>query len=127
MEHLDEIYTIFKCKAVFQGGYMRFLKSDLKKELMSGNFIYKNGVYLSWYERKNFFKIKKFVSLHEGAGYGREVFMEALERFREKDIFLKVKKDNERAIKFYELNNFFCVSGDDKYLQYIRRKDFLLV
>mgnify|MGYP003125570058 CR=1 FL=1 len=94
---------------------------------MSGNFIYKNGVYLSWYERKNFFKIKKFVSLHEGAGYGREVFMEALERFREKDIFLKVKKDNERAIKFYELNNFFCVSGDDKYLQYIRRKDFLLV
>ena len=126
MEDLDEIYAIFKTKKVFQGGYMRFLKSDLKKELISGNYIYRNGVYLSWYERKNFFKIKKFRLNLPLYINGREVFLEALEIFRDKDVYLKVKKGNDRAIRFYELNNFFCLYGDDKYLQYIRRKDFLL-
>ena len=71
MDDLEEIYAIFKTKEVFQGGYMRFLKSDLKKELVSGNYIYRDGAYISWIDKGKYIKLKKFVSLYEGQGYGR--------------------------------------------------------
>lgn len=127
MDNLEEIYAIFKTKKVFQGGYMRFLKSDLKKELLSGNYIYRDGAYISWIDKGKYIKLKKFVSLYEGQGYGLSVFREFMDRIvDDRDVYLKVLKTNKRAIDFYERNCFVCMFDYKKYFQYVFRKSFLL-
>ena len=127
MADLEEIYAIFKTKEVFQGGYMRFLKSDLKKELFSGNYIYRDGAYISWIDKGKYIKLKKFVSLYEGQGYGLSVFREFMDCVvGDKDVYLKVLKSNQRAIDFYEKNSFVCMFDCDRYYQYVFRKSFLL-
>ena len=127
MENLEEIYAIFKTKEVFKGGYLRFLKNDLRKELKSGNFIYKDGAYISWIDKGNYIKLKKFVSLYEGQGYGLSVFREFMNSVPgDKDVYLKVLKTNQRAIDFYERNSFVCMFDYDKYYQYLFRRSFLL-
>lgn len=127
MDNLEEIYAIFKTKKVFQGGYMRFLKCDLKKELVKGNYIYRDGAYISWIDKGNYIKIKKFVSLYEGQGYGLSVFREFMDKVvDDRDVYLKVLKTNQRAIDFYEKNCFVCIFDYEKYYQYMFRKSFLL-
>ena len=103
---MEEIYNIFKTKSVFQGGYMRYLKGDLQREIKRGTYIFEDGVYLSWLVKKDHIKIKKFVSKNENEGKGKKVFSKFLSKYPNEKKILKVKSNNHRAIRFYEKNNF---------------------
>tara|TARA_R100000278_G_scaffold118342_1_gene98890 strand:+ start:660 stop:1019 length:360 start_codon:yes stop_codon:yes gene_type:complete len=113
---MQHIYNIFKEKEVFQGGYMRYLKSDLKRELKRGSYIFQDGVYLSWVVKKDCIKIKKFVSKTENKGNGTKIFSIFLSMFPKLKKILKVQKKNHNAIKFYEKHNFKIVKLEKDFI-----------
>ena len=113
---MEEIYNIFKSKEQFQGGYMRFLKKDLKTEIARGTYFYEDGVYLSWLVKKDCINIKKFVSEKENEGKGSRIFRKFLSKYPNEKKILKVKKNNLKAIAFYKRFSFLEVESDDKFL-----------
>lgn len=114
---MEDIYNIFKSKDVFNGGYMRYLKTELARELASDRYIYEDDVYLSWgCLRKGKRKIKKFVSLNEGKGKGSRIFSKFLSKHKNETLWLKVKKENINAIRFYKRFNFEQVKLDNNFV-----------
>ena len=116
---LNELVDIFKLyPKIFPRGYFRFLKKTLSEKINKKEIIYEKGVLLTWTEykkktkispsisiNKGEIKINQLVNKNQGNNMAKEIFVNFL-KTKKTNMFLTVKKDNKRAIRFYELNDF---------------------
>ena len=118
---VKEIYDIFKQEPIFQNAYMRFLYQDIKRNIDKGTYIYQDGVYLDYlvYKRKEEVKLNRIISKNKGKGNATKVILQFLSKFKNKDIILKVDKNNIKAINLYIKVGFILEKElDNFYLQY---------
>ena len=109
------IFLSKKYPNVFPSGYFRFLKSKLQKHIDNNTLQYKNGVLLTWkIYKKNYGLFKKgdvklcqLINNIPGNGESSYAIIEFLTKY--KKVWLEVKTDNERAIKFYKKMGFKIV------------------
>ena len=120
--NIQELINIFKLYPnIFPGGYYRFLKGRLSDKILKKELIYKDDVILTWtkYKRKtkisptisilkDEIKINQLVNKNQGNGMAKKIFQDFLNK-HETIFYLDVKKDNERAIRFYKKNKFVIV------------------
>ena len=100
---------------VFPRGYFRFLKSTLQKHINNDTIQYKNGVLLTWkiYKKncglfkKDDVKICQLINNTPGNGESSYAIIEFLTKH--KRVWLQVKTDNKRAVKFYKKMGFKIV------------------
>ena len=113
---MEDIYNIFKTKDVFDGGYMRILKTELARDLASGKYIFEDDAYISWgCIRKGKRKIKRLVSLNERKGKGTKIFSKFLSLHSNEHLWVKIKKENKNAIHFYTRFGFEQVKLDNNF------------
>lgn len=109
-----------KYPEVFPSGYFRFLKTNLNESYVKGTYIYRDGVLLTYkrYKKKTSMACKgdylldKMISINPGNGKAQEVieeFLGTIGGFHR--CFVKVSKDNTRAIQFYQRNGFGIYEG----------------
>lgn len=131
MSTVDKMVKIFKqYPKIFPRGYFRFLKGNLEEKMRNKCVIFKNGVILTWKKYKKVpskfksiglnvgdIKINQLVNKHQGNGKAKKIFLAFLKKHKNKNIVLDVKKDNNRAIRFYKKNGFKKV-GETTFGQY---------
>ena len=117
---VKRIVSIFKqYPKIFPRGYFRYLESSIKDRIQKKEIIFKNGVVLTWNKyRKTVkktskcifkpgdIKIKQLVNKNEGNGAAKKIFLEFLKKHQKCTLWLEVRKNNTRAIKFYKKNGF---------------------
>ena len=121
---VKEIVKIFQqYPDIFPSGYFKFLSGVIDKHKKNKTLIYKNGVVLTWTEykktvnkgsqkctiQKGDIKINQLVNKNEGNGKAKKIFLKFLEKYKNKPLWLEVREDNKRAIKFYKKNKFKMV------------------
>lgn len=118
---IDKWYDVFrKYPEVFPDAYFRFLKANLEESFKKGNFIESGPVLLTWkqyqkgtdYAEKGDFSLEKMVSSNPGDGSAQRVIEQFLRKVpRNSTCYLKVAKNNNRAICFYKKNGFRTVKA----------------
>tara|TARA_B100000795_G_scaffold42904_1_gene28105 strand:- start:1601 stop:2083 length:483 start_codon:yes stop_codon:yes gene_type:complete len=120
---IKKIVKIFKqYPEIFPRGYFRFLEGSLKEKFMNKEIIFKNGVVLTWKKykvnpgkyskyniKKGDIKINQLVNKTQGNGHVKKIFLKFLKKHKKTNLFLDVRKNNKRAIKFYKKNGFVKV------------------
>lgn len=120
--NVKELIDLFRLyPEIFPRGYFRFLKKTLNEKIKSNQLIYKNEVLLTWtkYKKKTKIspnitinkgeiKINQLINKNQGNKMAKKIFMDFLKE-KKTPMYLIVKQNNERAIKFYLKNNFFIV------------------
>ena len=104
---------------IFPSGYFRFLGARLQNHIDKKTLIYKNGVILTWVKyQKTVKKSKKciikpgdvkldqIVNKNQGNGAAKKILLEFLKKHEKNRIWLEVRKNNKRAIRFYKKNGF---------------------
>lgn len=104
---------------IFPSGYFRFLGARLENHLNKKTIIFKQGVILTWIEyqktvkkseeciyKPGDVKLDQIVNKNPGNGKAKKVMLKFLKKNKNNTVWLEVKKDNKRAIEFYEKNGF---------------------
>ena len=104
---------------IFPSGYFRFLGGRLENHLKKNTIIFKNGVILTWIKyqktvkkseeciyKPGDVKLDQIVNKNPGNGKAKKVMLQFLKKNKNNTVWLEVKKDNKRAIDFYERNGF---------------------
>jgi len=104
---------------IFPSGYFRFLAARLENHINKNTLWYRNGVVLTWIKyqktvKKNDkciikpgdVKLDQIVNKNQGNGAAKKVVMQFLKKFEKNRIWLEVRANNKRAIKFYRKNGF---------------------
>jgi len=104
---------------IFPSGYFRFLAARLENHINKNTLWYRNGVVLTWIKyqktvKKNDkciikpgdVKLDQIVNKNQGNGAAKKVVMQFLKKFEKNRIWLEVRSNNKRAIKFYRKNGF---------------------
>lgn len=123
IKNLEKIFKQYP--DIFPRGYYRFFETSMRNKIKNKEIIFKKGVILTWkiYKRnpgksklmnKGDLKINQLVNKNQGNGMAKKIFVDFLKKHNDKNIFLDVKKDNKRAIKFYKKNGFKKV-GNTKF------------
>ncbi len=101
---------------------------------------YKNGVVLTWTVYKKTvkkspkcafmpgdIKINQLVNKTQGNGKAKTMFLNFINKHKKKTLWLEVRRDNKRAIRFYKKNGFKKVCetkfGDIKGIMMRRKKE----
>ncbi len=116
---VKEIVKIFQqYPDIFPRGYFRFLTGTLDKHEKNGTLIYRNGVVLTYTKykvsvNKYKFKIKpgdikinQLVNKNQGNGAAKKIVLQFLKKFEKNRIWLEVRANNKRAIRFYKDRGF---------------------
>ena len=117
---MEEIVKIFQqYPNVFPSGYFRFLKGTLREKFQNKEIIFENGVVLTWkkykvnpgkYAKYNFkkgdIKINHLVNKNQGNGEAKKIFLQFIEKHKDKNLLIDVRTNNQRAINFYKKNGF---------------------
>lgn len=119
IEQIDEIYKIFRhYKEIFP----HIRKDKLFEMIEKGNVIYQNDVVITFqkYKKtvnlgnikipKGSYIIHQIVTKYQGEGKARKILNDFID-FTEGNIYLSVRKNNYRAIRFYEKNGFKAISN----------------
>ena len=104
---------------IFPSGYFRFLAARLENHINKNTLWYRNGVVLTWIKyqktvKKNDkciikpgdVKLDQIVNKNQGNGAAKKVVMQFLKKFEKNRIWLEVRANNKRAIRFYRKNGF---------------------
>ena len=104
---------------IFPSGYFRFLAARLENHLNKNTLWYRNGVVLTWIQYKKTVKktpkcivkpgdvkLDQIVNKNQGNGAAKKVVLQFLKKFRKNRIWLEVRANNKRAIRFYRKNGF---------------------
>lgn len=105
---------------IFPKGYFRYFEISMRKKIENKEIIFKNGVILTWKKYKKTpsgiykklklkpgdIKVNQLVNKNQGNGMAKKVFVSFLKKFKSNDIYLDVRLDNKKAIKFYKKNGF---------------------
>ena len=104
---------------IFPSGYFRFLAARLENHINKNTLWYRNGVVLTWIQyqktvKKNDkciikpgdVKLDQIVNKNQGNGAAKKVVMQFLKKFEKNRIWLEVRANNKRAIRFYRKNGF---------------------
>ena len=111
---MEQYIKLFKkYPTIFNGGYFKWLYKELQKHIDNDTIQYEDGVLLTWtkykrksqYHKKNDIKINHMINETPGNGKSGQKMKEFISR-QNSTIWLEVKKNNERAIKFYEKEGF---------------------
>ena len=119
-EKIKKIVKIFQqYPDIFPRGYFKFLPATLEKHIDNKTLQYKNGVVLTWTKYKKTvrkspkctllpddIKINQLVNKTQGNGAAKKMFLNFLNKHSKKTIWLEVRADNKRAIRFYKKNKF---------------------
>lgn len=117
---IKKLINIFKLyPEIFPKGYFRFLQARLEKHLKDKTIVFKNGVVMTWkvykkiviktkkcYYEKGDVKLDQIVNKKAGNGKAKKIFLKFLKKFGHKKIWLEVRSNNKRAIRFYKKNGF---------------------
>jgi hypothetical protein len=140
-EKVKKIIKIFQqYPDIFPRGYFKFLPATIEKHMNNKTLQYKKGVVLTWTEYKKTvkkspkciilpgdIKINQLVNKKQGNGAAKKVFLDFLKKHNKKTLWLEVRKDNKRAIRFYKKNNFkkICETkfGDIRGILMKKKKD----
>lgn len=141
---IKKMEKIFKqYPEVFPRGYFKFFNASMAGKIKNKEIIFndKDGVILTWkvYKKSSMLHTKEFplrpgdvkvnqlVNKTPGNGKAKKIFMEFLKKHKDKNIYLDVRSDNPRAIKFYKKNNFRkigeVVVGKEKLKMTIMKKN----
>ena len=139
---IKEMEKIFKLYPdVFPSGYFRFFNASMSNKIKNNEYIFKNGVIMTWkiYKRKSQIhtdkfpievgdvKINQLVNKNPGNGKAKKIFTSFLKKHNKKKIYLDVRSDNKRAVKFYKKNKFRKIGevivGKDKLKMTIMRRN----
>ena len=110
---------------VFPKGYFRYFEISMRNKIENKEIIFKNGVILTWKKYKKTpsgmykklklkpgdIKVNQLVNKNQGNGMAKKVFISFLKKFKLHDIYLDVRLDNKKAIKFYKKNGFKKVTN----------------
>jgi len=104
---------------IFPSGYFRFLGARLQNHIDKKTLWYKNGVVLTWIKYQKTVKKKpkciikpgdvkldQIVNKEQGNGAAKKIVLQFLKKFEKNRIWLEVRSNNKRAIKFYKKNGF---------------------
>lgn len=104
---------------IFPSGYFRFLAARLENHIDKKTLWYRKGVILTWIQyqktvkkqpkcviKPGDIKLDQLVNKSEGNGLAKEVLQQFLKKFEDNTIWLEVRADNKRAIRFYRKNGF---------------------
>jgi len=104
---------------IFPSGYFRFLGARLQNHIDKKTLWYKNGVILTWIKyqktvnktpkciiKPGDIKLDQIVNKNQGNGAAKKVVLQFLKKFEKNRIWLEVRANNKRAIKFYKKNGF---------------------
>jgi len=104
---------------IFPSGYFRFLAARLENHINKNTLWYRNGVVLTWIKyqktvKKNDkciikpgdVKLDQIVNKNQGNGAAKKVVMQFLKKFEKNRVWLEVRANNKRAIRFYRKNGF---------------------
>lgn len=119
-EKVKKIVKIFQqYPDIFPSGYFRFLPATIEKHLKNKTLRYTNGVVLTWTNYKKTVrktpkcvmkpgdvKINQLVNKNQGNGMAKKVFLSFMKKREKKTVWLEVRSDNKRAIRFYNKNGF---------------------
>ena len=100
-------------------GYFRFLGTRLENHIDKKTLWYKNGVVLTWIKyqktvkktekciiKPGDVKLDQIVNKNQGNGAAKKVVSQFLKKFEKNRIWLEVRADNKRAIRFYKDRGF---------------------
>ena len=104
---------------IFPSGYFRFLGARLQNHIDKKTLWYKNGVILTWIKyqktvkktpkciiKPGDVKLDQIVNKNQGNGAGKKVVLQFLKKFEKNRIWLEVRANNKRAIRFYRDRGF---------------------
>ena len=104
---------------IFPSGYFRFLAARLENHINKNTLWYRNGVVLTWIKyqktvkktpkciiKPGDIKLDQIVNKNQGNGAAKKVVLQFLKKFEKNRIWLEVRANNKRAIKFYKKNGF---------------------
>ena len=104
---------------IFPSGYFRFLGARLQNHIDKKTLWYKNGVILTWIKYQKTVKKKpkciikpgdvkldQIVNKNQGNGAAKKIVLQFLEKFKKDRIWLEVRANNKRAIRFYKDRGF---------------------
>lgn len=104
---------------IFPSGYFRFLGARLQNHIDKKTLWYKNGVILTWIKyqktvkktpkciiKPGDVKLDQIVNKNQGNGAGKKVLSQFLRKFEKNRIWLEVRANNKRAIRFYRDRGF---------------------
>ena len=104
---------------IFPSGYFRFLGARLQNHIDKKTLWYKNGVILTWIKYQKTVKKKpkciikpgdvkldQIVNKNQGNGAAKKIVLQFLKKFEKNRIWLEVRANNKRAIKFYRDRGF---------------------
>ena len=107
---------------IFPKGYFRFLGMRLQNHIDKKTIIYKNGVLLTWVKyqktvkkapkciiKPGDVKLDQIVNKNQGNGAAKKIILQFLKKHEKSRIWLEVRKNNKRAIRFYKKNGFKTV------------------
>jgi hypothetical protein len=109
---------------IFPSGYFRFLGARLQNHLDKKTIIYTKGVILTWIKYQKTVrksedcvivpgdvKLDQIVNKNEGNGAAKKIILSFLKKHKSSRIWLEVRANNIRAIRFYEKNGFKVVGA----------------
>ena len=119
-KRIKDIIDVFKLYPdIFPRGYFRFLPGTLEKHEEKKTLQYTNGVVLTWtvYQKTvkkgkavikpGDVKINQLVNKNQGNGKAKKIFLDFLKKKgKNKTVWLEVRANNKRAIRFYKKNGF---------------------
>ena len=104
---------------IFPSGYFRFLGARLQNHIDKKTLWYKNGVILTWIKyqktvkktpkciiKPGDVKLDQIVNKNQGNGAGKKLLSQFLRKFEKNRIWLEVRANNKRAIRFYRDRGF---------------------
>jgi hypothetical protein len=104
---------------IFPSGYFRFLGARLQNHIDKKTLWYKNGVILTWIKYQKTVKKKpkciikpgdvkldQIVNKNQGNGAAKKIVLQFLKKFEKNRIWLEVRANNKRAIRFYKDRGF---------------------
>lgn len=104
---------------IFPSGYFRFLAARLENHINKNTLWYRNGVVLTWIKyqktvnkndkciiKPGDVKLDQIVNKNQGNGAAKKVVMQFLKKFEKNRVWLEVRANNKRAIRFYRKNGF---------------------
>ena len=109
---------------IFPRGYFRFLGARLQNHIDKKTIIYKKGVILTWIKyqktvkkskdciiKPGDVKLDQIVNKNQGNGAAKKIILAFLKKHKDTRIWLEVRSNNRRAIRFYEKNGFKSVGS----------------
>ena len=104
---------------IFPSGYFRFLGARLQNHIDKKTLWYKNCVILTWIKYQKTVKKKpkciikpgdvkldQIVNKNQGNGAAKKIVLQFLKKFEKNRIWLEVRANNKRAIRFYKDRGF---------------------